>query len=68
MADEEAIALIKYLSDLCVEERFIYRHKWRVGDVLMWDNCALQHIALRDYEWPQRRMMHRTTVGGDVPV
>jgi taurine dioxygenase len=68
MDDEEATALIKELSDLCVEDRFIYRHKWRVGDVLMWDNCALQHIALRDYEWPQRRMMHRTTVGGAVPV
>lgn len=68
MDDANAVALIKQLSDLCVEERFIYRHKWRVGDVLMWDNCAVQHIALRDYEWPQRRMMHRTTVGGAVPV
>ena len=68
MEDAEALELIKQLSDLCVEERFIYRHKWRVGDVLMWDNCAVQHIALRDYEWPQRRMMHRTTVGGAIPV
>ena len=27
----------------------------------------VQHIALRDYEWPQRRLMHRVTVGGSVP-
>ena len=28
----------------------------------MWDNPAVQHVAIRDYEWPQRRSMWRTTV------
>ena len=67
MADEEAVALIKRLSDHIVRPEFQYRHRWRVGDLVIWDNCVVQHIALRDYEWPQRRLMHRVTAGGSVP-
>ena len=67
MPDEEALPLIKRLSDHIVRPEFQYRHRWRVGDLIIWDNCMVQHIALRDYEWPQRRLMHRVTVGGSVP-
>ena len=67
MADEEALALIKRLSDHIIRPEFQYRHRWRVGDLVIWDNCTVQHIALRDYEWPQRRLMHRVTAGGSVP-
>ena len=67
MADAEAVALIKRLSDHIVRPEFQYRHRWRVGDLVIWDNCTVQHIALRDYEWPQRRLMHRVTAGGSVP-
>ncbi len=34
------------------------------GDLLMWDNCATQHLAINDYALPQRRLMYRTTVKG----
>jgi taurine dioxygenase len=67
MPDEDAITLIQYLSEHCIQERFIYRHKWQVGDVLMWDNCAAQHKAIEDYQLPQVRLMHRTTVNGTAP-
>ena len=67
MPDEEAVALIKRLSDHIIRPEFQYRHRWRVGDLVIWDNCTVQHIALRDYEWPQRRRMHRVTAGGSVP-
>jgi hypothetical protein len=30
----------------------------------MWDNCTVQHRAIQDYDLPQRRVMHRTTMGG----
>ena len=63
----EAVALIKRLSDHIVRPEFRYRHRWQVGDLVIWDNCVVQHIALRDYEWPQRRLMHRVTAGGSVP-
>jgi taurine dioxygenase len=38
------------------------------GDLLMWDNCTVQHRAIQDYDLPQRRLMHRTTMGGIVPL
>jgi len=65
---EEAEALIAALADHIVKPAFIYRHQWRPGDLLMWDNCTVQHRAIQDYDLPQRRVMHRTTMGGAVPV
>lgn len=59
----ESDALIDELSAWCVREEFVYTHRWQVGDLLMWDNCASQHLAVGDYE-PRRRLMHRTTVAG----
>ncbi|MCX2711935.1 TauD/TfdA dioxygenase family protein [Mycolicibacterium sp. J2] len=43
------------------------RWNWAPGDVAMWDNRATQHRAVDDYD-DQRRVMHRVTLAGDVPV
>jgi len=68
MPEAEALALLKQLSEQVVRPEFQYHHKWQVGDVLMWDNCAVQHVVNRDYEFPpDRRMMHRITVNGSAP-
>jgi len=67
VAEAESQDLLKYLCAQCVKPEFLYRHKWQVGDVLMWDNCAVQHLAVADYKLPQRRRMHRTTIVGDAP-
>ena len=68
MAQAEALTLIDELADLIVEPRFHHTHRWRVRDLLMWDNCTVQHLASFDYQWPRhRRLMHRVTVGGSVP-
>lgn len=65
MPDDEALTLIHELADLVPQPQFRYEHKWQVGDLLMWDNCSVQHLATFDYQWPQhRRFMHRITVGG----
>lgn len=64
LAPEESDKLLSQLYAHCTQERFMYRHQWRVGDVLMWDNSATQHLAIADYALPQRRRMHRTTVAG----
>lgn len=64
----EAGAMIAALADHIVKPAFVYRHQWRAGDLLMWDNCMVQHRAIQDYDLPQRRLMHRTTMGGAVPV
>jgi len=66
--DEEAEALICALADHITQPAFIYRHQWQAGDLLLWDNCTVQHRAVQDYDLPQRRLMHRTTMGGAVPV
>jgi taurine dioxygenase len=68
MDAEEAEGLIAALADHIIRPAFIYRHQWRAGDVLMWDNCTVQHRAIQDYGMPQRRLMHRTTMGGSVPM
>jgi taurine dioxygenase len=67
MNENEALALIAELDAHCVKPEFLYRHRWREGDLLMWDNAASMHLAVCDYALPQRRLMHRTTVIGGVP-
>lgn len=67
MPQDEAVDLIAELDAHCVRLEFLYRHKWQVGDLLMWDNATSMHLAICDYALPQRRLMHRTTVIGTVP-
>ena len=67
MPDDEAVELIAELDAHCVRPEFLYRHKWQVGDLLMWDNTSSMHLAICDYALPERRLMHRTTVIGTVP-
>ena len=67
MPDDEANALISELHAHCLRPEFQYRHKWQVGDLLMWDNGSTMHLAICDYQLPERRLMHRTTVAGEVP-
>jgi taurine dioxygenase len=67
MPEDEALDLIAELDAHCVRPEFLYRHKWQVGDLLMWDNATSMHLAVCDYALPERRLMHRTTVIGTVP-
>ena len=67
LPSDEAEALIVALSDHIVRPEFVYRHRWRKGDLVMWDNCTVQHKAILDYDLPQRRLMHRLTIAGTTP-
>lgn len=67
LPEAEAAALLAELCAHIVRPEFRYEHEWRAGDLLMWDNVAVQHKANFDYDLPLRRVMHRTTVRG-VPV
>jgi taurine dioxygenase len=67
LPEEEGRVLLDELRARCIRTDFVYRHQWRVGDLVMWDNCASQHQAVANYALPQRRLMHRTTVTGTVP-
>lgn len=69
MPKDEALQLIDELAELIVDPKFRHVHRWQVHDLLMWDNCTVQHLASFDYQWPKhRRLMHRITVGGTIPA
>jgi len=69
METEAALALIGEMAERIVEPRFRHTHRWQVRDLLMWDNCSLQHLASFDYKWPRhRRLLERVMVEGSVPV
>ena len=63
LPEQESEALISELSAYCVQPRFQYRHSYKVDDLLIWDDSSTQHKATFDYALPQRRLMHRTTIG-----
>lgn len=64
MEDDEALPLIERLARHVYRPPFRHTHKWQIGDLLMWDNCAVQHLATFDYKWPaHRRLLWRITVG-----
>ena len=67
LPEGEALDLIAELDAHCVRPEFCYRHRWRVGDLVMWDNASAMHLAICDYALPERRLMHRTTVIGSEP-
>lgn len=61
MEPERGEALLKELKAHLSREEFIYKHNWRVGDVMMWDNSRLQHR--RDpYDAALPRLAKRTTI------
>ncbi len=62
MRREEAWPLIEELAAHATQERFVYYHRWRVGDVLMWDERATMHRGAGDYRPEERRIMLRTIV------
>jgi taurine dioxygenase len=64
--DDARRLLLHRLHDHSTDHRFTFRHRWRNGDLVIWDNRATQHLAVNDYGG-HRRELHRTTVQGTVP-
>ena len=67
MDENDGKALLSELNAHATSDRFIYAHKWSVGDVVFWDNRVTMHKAT-EYDSQYARRMHRTTVQGDIPV
>jgi len=66
MTEEESRPLLEFLYGHATRPEFCCRWRWRAGDLLMWDNRAVMHYAVNDYDG-YRRLLYRTTVEGEVP-
>ena len=67
MEEGEAQALLGELFAHMVQDKYIYRHKWQQNMLTLWDNRCCLHLADGGYDG-HLRVMHRTTIAGDVPV
>jgi taurine dioxygenase len=65
MSDAESKPIIKFLCEHSVQPRFVYRHRWSVRDLVLWDNRCLTHLAVGDYAPEEFRHMIRTSTMGD---
>lgn len=61
MDDRDARQLLAELLDEATRRDFVYSHKWRQGDAVMWDNRAMLHRG-RPWDYQQERTMVRTTI------
>ncbi|AMO60649.1 putative taurine catabolism dioxygenase [Mycolicibacterium phlei] len=67
MSPEESRALLARLRDWATQPQYVYRHRWQVGDLLIWDNTGTMHRAL-PYPEDSGRLMHRTILAGEEPL
>ena len=67
MPRAESDAILDELAAWVSQDRFIYRHKWTVGDVVVWDNRCTLHRVCYDSPVGDRRVMLRTVTQGDRP-
>jgi taurine dioxygenase len=63
----EALPLLDELLAHGTREEFQYRHTWRPGDLVIWDNRCLLHKANGDYDMEQTRYLYRVMLQGDMP-
>ncbi|MDA0655630.1 MAG: TauD/TfdA family dioxygenase [Proteobacteria bacterium] len=68
LPEAESDALLGFLIEHVKKPEFVYRHKWRVGDLLIWDNFPTQHFVEHNFKLPLRRRMQRITVRGTIPT
>lgn len=68
MPTDQARALIRELLGRATAPAMVYTHRWRPGDLVMWDNRCVLHRGRPWNESRYRRIMHRTTVAGEGPT
>lgn len=67
MPHEEGRALLKELDEFATQDDFTYRHNWKKGDLVIFNNPALLHKSF-PYNRESGRMMHRTTIAGTEAI
>ncbi len=68
MEDKDALALIADLMQHATQQKYEYRHQWRHGDMVIWDNRSVMHQANPDYDMAERRYLYRLMLQGATLV
>lgn len=64
---DESLWILTYLREWATQSRFVYRHDWKVGDLVIWDNTGTMHRAL-PYRADSGRLMRRSIIMGEEPI
>ena len=64
--EAESAPLLQFLYGQCARVEITYRHRWRAGDLVIWDNRCTQHAVVGDAGGAER-VLHRVTIAGDTP-
>jgi taurine dioxygenase len=67
LTEGEADEILDLLFAHQIRAEFVYRHRWRDHDLVMWDNRSVIHQATGGYTYPDVRKMYRTVIAGDRP-
>ena len=67
MNNAESEALLDRLWAHATQPRYAWTHRWRVGDLVLWDNRCCMHYR-SEVDSTQPRVMHRTTIKGEAPI
>ena len=67
MTPEDSHKFSDDLMEQVMQPDIIYRHQWKPGDLTIWDNRCVLHLAHRDYDPAEGRIMHRVLLKGDKP-
>ncbi len=65
--ESESAPLVTFVQEFAAMPRFVYRHKWKPGDIILWDNRSAMHRAAYYDGDRYHRLMHRTTLSGGRP-
>jgi taurine dioxygenase len=68
MEDVDALKLIGELMQHATQKKYEYRHQWRHGDWVLWDNRSVMHQANPDYDMNERRLLYRLMLKGEAPA
>ncbi|WKU04455.1 TauD/TfdA family dioxygenase [Micromonospora sp. HUAS LYJ1] len=68
MPEDESAPLVTFLQEFAVQPRFTYCHRWRPGDIVLWDNRSAMHRATHYDHVAHRRLLHRTTIASSRPA
>lgn len=64
MPPRESLDLLFKLQAWTTQPQYVYQHRWKIGDLVVWDNTGTLHRAL-PYDFNSGRLMHRTKLAGE---